>query len=373
MKKVFILHLLPLEYYPPITNLLAILDLDKDISTQVCTTKNNKKRSNFEAETIPIYRTGYPGYAKSLLLKLWSFFMYVFLPLWRLLLFKPDVLIYYEPHSAMPAYVYKKFFNKKVRLFIHYHEYYASDDFKSPSMGSVRFSHKLEVAFLYKKAEWISQTNTDRLNFFSKDYAFISKPKLYTLANYPPKEWYRKLKQHKINKAPIKMLYLGALSFENTFIREIVKFVNENASMVSLDVFSYNTQRDVIAWFKALKTPNIKFNDSGVPYEDIPKIAVNYDIGLVLYKGHNTNYQFNAPNKLFEYLVCGLDVWVPNELKGCETYVNMESRPFVFAVNYNKLDSKILQYSQDKKDAAQREINYNAEDEYAKLITKIKC
>ena len=189
LKRVYILHLLPLEYYPPITNLLNILSKDKLVKTAIFSTKNTKNRPSFQTKNIQISRTNYPGYQKNIILKFWSFFTYVFLPLWQIIVFKPHVLMYYEPHSALPAYLYKRFFNPRVKLFIHHHEYYAPEEFQGPAMRSVRFFHKLETTFLFKKATWISQTNTHRLDFFSKDYPYIPKSTLFTLANYPPLSW----------------------------------------------------------------------------------------------------------------------------------------------------------------------------------------
>lgn len=372
LKRVYILHLLPLEYYPPITNLLNILSKDKRVKTAVFSTKNNKNRPRFQTENIHISRTNYPGYQKNIILKFWSFFTYVVLPLWQLIVFKPHVLMYYEPHSAMPAYVYKKFFNRKVKIIIHYHEYYAPTDFNGPSMGSVRYFHKLETTYLYKKAAWISQTNRQRLDFFSKDNPCVPNSKLFTLANYPPKSWTkRRNKPSRIN-VPIKLLYLGALSFENTYIREIVAFVQKNPNMLHLDIFSYNMHKDVLSWLASLKITNIKLNHLGVAYDAIPKIASNYDLGLVLYKGHNTNYQYNAPNKLFEYLVCGLDVWVPKELAGCKKYLNKDSKPCVVEVDYNYLSISDLTHFSKGEDMLQRQIQFHAEDENTVLIEKIK-
>ena len=169
-------------------------------------------------------------------------------------------------------------------------------------MRSVRFFHKLETTFLYKKAAWISQTNSHRLDFFSKDHPYVPKSILFSLANYPPISWAKSLKKRSKIKGPIKLLYIGALSFENTYIREIVTFVRNNPNSIKLDIFSYNMHNDVLSWLQSESIENISLNAFGIPYDQIPKIASSYDIGLVLYKGHNINYQYNAPNKLFEYL-----------------------------------------------------------------------
>ena len=372
LKRVYILHLLPLEYYPPITNLLNILSKDKLVKTAVFSTKNNKYRPRFQTKNIQISRTNYPGYQKNIILKFWSFFTYVFLPLWQIIVFKPHVLMYYEPHSALPAYIYKRFFNPRVKLFIHHHEYYAPEEFQGPAMRSVRFFHKLETTFLYKKAAWISQTNSYRLDFFSKDYPYVPKSTLFSLANYPPLSWAKSLKKRSKIKGPIKLLYIGALSFENTYIREIVTFVRNNPNSIKLDIFSYNMHNDVLSWLQSESIENISLNAFGIPYDQIPKIASSYDIGLVLYKGHNINYQYNAPNKLFEYLVCGLDVWVPKELLGCKAYLNSQTRPFVLDVNYNNLSMANFNSIKEENSVGDSLIQYNAEDEAIKLLQQIK-
>ncbi|MFB1027925.1 MAG: hypothetical protein QMC27_08275 [Flavobacteriaceae bacterium] len=372
LKRVYIIHLLPLEYYPPITNLLNILSKDKLVKTAVFSTKNNKYRPRFQTKNIQISRTNYPGYQKNIILKFWSFFTYVFLPLWQIIVFKPHVLMYYEPHSALPAYLYKRFFNPRVKLFIHHHEYYAPEEFQDPAMRSVRFFHKLETTFLYKKAAWISQTNSHRLDFFSKDYPYVPKSILFSLANYPPLSWAKSLKKRSKIKGPIKLLYIGALSFENTYIREIVTFVRNNPNSIKLDIFSYNMHNDVLSWLQSESIENISLNAFGIPYDQIPKIASSYDIGLVLYKGHNINYQYNAPNKLFEYLVCGLDVWVPKELLGCKAYLNSQTRPFVLDVNYNNLSMANFNSIKEENSVGDSFIKYNAEDEAIKLLQQIK-
>ena len=372
LKRVYIIHLLPLEYYPPITNLLNILSKDKLVKTAIFSTKNNKYRPRFQTKNIQISRTNYPGYQKNIILKFWSFFTYVFLPLWQIIVFKPHVLMYYEPHSALPAYLYKRFFNPGVKLFIHHHEYYAPEEFQGSAMRSVRFFHKLETTFLYKKAAWISQTNSYRLDFFSKDYPYVPKSTLFSLANYPPLSWAKSLKKRSKIKGPIKLLYIGALSFENTYIREIVTFVRNNPNSIMLDIFSYNMHNDVLSWLQSESIENISLNAFGIPYGQIPKIASSYDIGLVLYKGHNINYQYNAPNKLFEYLVCGLDVWVPKELLGCKAYLNSQTRPFVLDVNYNNLSMANFNSIKEENSFGDSLIQYNAEDEAIKLLQQIK-
>lgn len=342
MKRVFIVHLLPLEYYPPVTNLLDILGADEQVKTAVYTTHNNKHRPVYSHQQVEIYRSTYPAYVKNKLQKIWAYGRYVMGPLWHLLRFQPDAVMYYEPHSAMPVYIYKKLMNRKARIFIHNHEYYATEDFKKPAMAAVRFFHLLERRYLYKKAVWISQTNEQRLQLFKTDYPFVDNNVLRSLANYPPMHWQEPAKLQKRPSDKIKLLYLGALSFENTYIEALVKYVSTYQDQLSLDIYSYNTSAEVAKFLETQNASNITYHKEGINYSDIPKIAAAYDIGVILYNGHNLNYTYNAPNKLFEYLACGLNVWVPLELEGCKPYLNENNRPVVQALDFRALSGALI-------------------------------
>ena len=75
----------------------------------------------------------------------------------------------------------------------------------------------------------------------------------------------------------------------------------------------------------------------GLPYDELPRIIKNYTVGVVLYNGHIPNYIYNAPNKLFEYLACGLDVWLPQTMIGSLPYVTQNSYPKVTALDFTTL------------------------------------
>ena len=65
----------------------------------------------------------------------------------------------------------------------------------------------------------------------------------------------------------------------------------------------------------------------------------NYDVGVILYKPLIDNFKYNAPNKLFEYLVCGLEVWFPGNLLGILPY--QKAHPLkVFALDFTNLEGK---------------------------------
>lgn len=341
MKKIAILHLLPLEYYPPVTNLADLLAEEPDAKVLLFSSHNPAGREAYSNRGIRIRRVVYPAYVKGAFRKLYAFLSMFFSATFALIRFKPDVILYYEPHSAYPAYLYTRFLKGSARLFIHYHEYYSPEEYLAPHMQSVRYFHRKECSWLYRKAEWISQTNARRLELFAADYPFIPRERLHSLANYPPQSWYRR-GQSKSPSEKLRFLYLGALSFENTYIRPVVEFVLAHPDRLQLDIYSYNLHSDVAQYLSSLQSSAVRLFREGVPYHRIPELASGYDIGLILYNGHNANYAYNAPNKLFEYLACGLDVWVPEGQEGCRPYVQSGVIPEVKAVNYDRLSMALL-------------------------------
>lgn len=341
MKRVFILHMLPLEYYPPVTNLLDVLTEESSMHLAVFSTHNTKNRAAYSNPKTAIFRTAHPAYFKNTVGKMLAYIRYVLWPLWRIIRFKPDSIVYFEPHSAMPAYVYQKFLDSKVQVFIHHHEYYAKAEFNAPSMAAVRWFHRLETGYLYLKARWISQTNAQRQALFKNDHPYVKESVLQILPNYPPQSWLQTT-QHTIPPKRLKLLYIGALSFENTYIKELVGFVLAHSAHVTLDIYAYNTSSSVKDYLHNINANAIRFFEDGIAYNSIPELAKQYHVGVVLYKGHNLNYIYNAPNKLFEYMACGLEVWVPMVMTGCQPYLNRATRPVVRTVDYTNLNDNLL-------------------------------
>ena len=106
-------------------------------------------------------------------------------------------------------------------------------------------------------------------------------------------------------------------------------------------------------------------------YKELPELLKQFDVGLILYNGAIDNYIYNAPNKLFEYLACGLDVWLPNVMTGSLEYVCETAKPRVLALNFNHLVQYKLSDLIGKDNLPFREINHTCETEYEKLYKAI--
>jgi len=373
MKRLMICHLLPLERYPPTMNLLRVLSSESELEVRICAAKNaSVTSSNFRIEGIKIFRFLQPMDATNLFSKFWSYLSMTFGPLLQMLIWRPERILYVEPHSSFPVYLYKRFFNKKVHIFIHHHEYYAKEQFDEQGMGLVRYYHQKELTYLYPKAVWISQTNQFRLDLFYKDHPFLNPYNLQVLANFPPRSWQQQRGALRSSEK-ISCLYIGALSFENTYIREIVEYSLANSSHMTLSIYSNNIKEDVAHFLKKYSEQGVTLMAGGIPYDEIPQLAGQFDLGLVLYKGHNLNYTYNAPNKLFEYLAIGLDVLVPQQLKGCTPYWNTKTRPSVMPVDFNDLKFDLKSFKSQQLKKTLNKSGYFCDQELMPLIKALKA
>ena len=82
---------------------------------------------------------------------------------------------------------------------------------------------------------------------------------------------------------------------------------------------------------------------------------------------------YNAPNKLFEYLACGLDVWFPHLIKSSLPYATESSYPKVLPVNFDKLETYDLKVMIDRTGLEYKPSDYYCEDGFSYLLNTIKA
>jgi len=365
-KSLAIIHFYPLEFFPPVTNLLNFFSsgLTK-FNVYVFTTHNNKKRKIFQHKSVKIRRYLFPLPEENAIIRGLKYSCFFIGSLFQLILKKPDTIIYYETISSWPVYVYSKYINKKCNIFIHFHEY-ASQEWYLKYMKLVRYFHKLELDYLYDKAIWISQTNKSRLKIFSQDNFTINANKLKVLPNYPPKSWSINKNQEK-KSDKIRLVYIGSLSFEGTFISEFCNWVSTQNNFI-FDVYSYNIHDEVRSFLNQFDDGKINFYEDGVDYQEIPNLLKKYDVGIILHKAFNENYKYNATNKLFEYLICDLDVWFPNEMLGCQEFSSINTWPVVTGMDFKNLAKIKLSIYTDRKDFSYEPKHFFYEEVFIELI-----
>jgi hypothetical protein len=145
---------------------------------------------------------------------------------------------------------------------------------------------------------------------------------------------------------------------EGTYLRHLSEWVQEKTEEFLLDIYSYNYTKDVETYFNNLQAPNIRFFPLGINYQNIPEVIGTYHVGLIIYASDYVNTVHCAPNKLFEYLACGLDVWFPEEMLGIYPYEQSDVYPKVVKVDFKKLDDF------DYKAALEREGLPESKDQY---------
>ncbi len=336
MKNIVIVHYSPLELYPPLQNLIGFLKEYKKCKVAVFTTKLSDKVSitfNSPSSSISINRVLRSDTNRSKAIRYFCYFVFHIRCLINIIKLRPIRLFYFETLSSLAPFIYKAFFNRSVGLLIHYHEYISNIEYQKAS-PVLFYLHKLEKR-IYNRSIWISHTNKFRLDMFREDISPIRLENLYVIPNYPPRTW--KAFPKPILGMPIKVVYAGALSLTTMFTETFARWVVDQKGKVIWDIYSYNFTQDVDLFIKQLESPWVKLNP-GVDYDELPSILIRYDVGIILYKGHIPNYIYNAPNKLFEYLACGLSVWLPSVMVGSLSYCTDETYPQVVALDFNGLD-----------------------------------
>lgn len=342
--RVTVVHWFPLEQFPPAQNLLRFLRDSEKVDACCLTTSNDRGYPDFFVDGCRILRRDFPGSRMGRLKRLWlllSFPIWVFINLWRL---KPEVVLYLEPHSAPGVFLYSVL-HPRCRVFIHYHEYRELSHYRERGNFVARVAHRLEQLWLYRRAEWISHTNSDRVDLFLQDVPGVAREKMRVMPNYPPADWLRtRGAAWPAVGEPLRLFYAGAASFRDTWIREVCEWVlTQPASEVTLDLMINNSDRETRDWLESIRCDQVGVNTIGIDYAQLPELLRKYHVGLILYRGTTRNYIYNAPNKLFETLVCGLDVWYPPCMLGVKPYDRADVEPRVLETDFEHLDRLDLQ------------------------------
>lgn len=373
--KLAVVHWFPLEQYPPATNLLDYFAAQPDWRVSVYSCRNDRGLPDYEDPRVSARRFWFPS--RSLKApRRWI--AYTWFPIGVLLgLFstRPNVLLYVEPHSALPAFLYC-LISRRCRLFVHYHEYRDRDEYLQPGMRLVRLGYWIERRFLYRRAEWISQTNHDRNRLFHEDLPAVDASKLEILPNYPPREWSEGARAawRRCDDGPLRLVYVGAVSLRDTFIGPLVDWMTgeDSPGDVTLDIYSHNNDAETCEFLESASCDSIRFHRRGIAYHDLPTVLVDHHVGLILYRANTRNYVYNASNKLFEYLAMGLDVWYPPQMLGVKPYAERESWPRVLETDFLRLPELDLKGRRDRTSIPESSACYWSDDALASLRDRME-
>ena len=331
IKKIAIIHFQPLEKYPPVMNIINDIAAMSNVSCSIYST-NNKSKNWFNVNGVNIFR--FATIYQNSLLRYWCYFKFNCSCLLFLLLKRPQTIIAFEAYSILPLYIYSNFF-KHIISIIHYHEYISQQEISKGS-AYTKFLNKLEIK-LYKTCHYISQTNVERQTLFLNDYKFIDVRKMLINPNFPPKNWYEfaQINKKKNNTGVIKLVHVGAISLSTMYTKEIVNWVIAQNGKYVIDFYTDNITTNATLFFKNINNKNVNLL-SGINYFSLPQTLIHYDIGLTLYNGHIPNYIFNVPNKVLEYIACGLQVWYSKDLISTKKFTEINAINGCFEIDFNK-------------------------------------
>ena len=367
MRNIVIIHFMPLELYPPIQNFIRFLE-KKAVAKQVyiLSTRNQSSGVNefvSHSSHIKIVRVGKPDKKSNAVTRTINYAVFYVGCLWKLITKKPSAILYFETMSSFPAYIYKRFFNSKVKVMVHYHEYTAPEEYND-SMVLNKFFYRYEK-WIYARTTWVSHTNAWRMKQFMHDISPVSiAGQAHILPNYPPANWKHSSKEKII--LPLKVIYAGALSMKTMFTKEFAEWVVRQNGLVIWDIYSLNITSDAKAFLESISSEWISLK-KGVDYAALPEVLQKYDVGVILYKGHIDNYVYNAPNKLFEYWACGLDIWFPKIMTGSLPYITQGVYPKVMAVDFEDLSKLDLSSAIDRSGLSYSPSAFYAEDTFNEL------
>jgi hypothetical protein len=248
-----------------------------------------------------------------------GYLKYNLMSLLKLIQLKPKAIFGYETYSIWPIYVYQKL-NKSVSIHIHYHEYMSPDEINKSSFY-FKFLHRLEKKVLRHSAT-VSQTNSDRLELFLRDNPFMDKKNTSIWPNYPPLSWHTlSLKRKKRESAEIiKLVHVGAVGMDTMYIKEIVNWVIAQEGKYTLDFITDNIEDKAKHFIMSKGSIYVNIHKE-VNYFEMPIVLSAYDLGLTLYNGFIPNHTYSVPNKVMEYLVCGLAVGYSKQLVSTRKFI----------------------------------------------------
>lgn len=370
--QVAILHLLPLEKYPPVMNFIRTLEqADPDCAVKVYTSYPDDSGiqlfvpSGPRVEIIrggkrPASPKGFSGMLHRVgnLLRITG----------SLIRNKPSAILYYETFSVFPVWLMGLLTGWKSRILIHYHEYVSPAEIRNaPAMFRV-FS-RIELG-VWPRAVWISHTHPLRMQQFVADYpGILPAEALQVIPNYPPGSWSEPDGLPRAQNGK-RLVYVGVLGLETMYLPEVCAWLEGPGQSFTLDIYAFQVHPDVRAFLHRAGNQRIRLH-SGVDYFSLPAILRQYDTGLVLYKGHIPNFVMIAPNKLFEYLSCGLEVWLPKQMVGSLPYVNDAVNPRVLAVDFENLNAETPRLLPPEEAMPARKEVYICEEAFQPLIAAL--
>lgn len=364
-----------MELFPPVMNMARFLALNLGEHTEIAiyTTSAGPKFPVFttpDLRNVRIYREGGAASGRAWPVRVARYVWFHLFGFIHCLWNRPAHIIYLDSISALVPVLLNAVFRGKVPLYIHYHEYMSPQDYSISS--SLNYIHRMEKQ-VYDSAKWVSHTNMDRMRLFLADIGKQSGGRQFRIMpNYPPRSWAGEHRKHAFQPGKVlRLVYSGAVDLNTMFLREVITWVDRQNGKCELSILSNQNTKEISRYLEQHQIRHVFLHDP-VPYHKLPEVLKLNDVGLILYTDYYVNFVYNAPNKLFEYLSVGLDVWYPITMKGIHEYRQNAQHPLVVSVDFSKLEGVPFEAMMPDKHLEFKETAFHAEDVYIELLECVK-
>jgi len=281
-------------------------------------------------------------------------YIYQYLEVLNVILFKREKIFYCtdDVTTRIVLFCYK-FFRKGKRTHIVYHEFENIDEINN---------HLLHHKFPYGKLplhllDLVIAPEENRLQILLSHLGLPEShgmmiPNTCKVNNksVKPHEIFKKISPEKTT-----LLHVGSVGTRGHYFENVISALPDAWTLILVGMLS-EVQRSVLEKYRGRK--DILHIDQ-LPHSELAKLYAGTDLGLILYKGMDQNYEFCAPNKLYEMWSSGVPV-IGHRLKGLEGVFKHSFQGALFDFESPKLETDLSNWKQqfDQKDASSRLKNY---------------
>ena len=228
-------------------------------------------------------------------------------------LFYKNRIVYYTPdiHLIFFLILFKRFFKKK-KWEVIYHQF---ELIEPHQLGKIE---KFEFQFILNNIQYVNWSvfpEKNRIEYFK---SLVHKEFNYEL--FPntchvnkeldlvfPKEFHNIPKTHKI------IGHIGNLG-ENHYLNFYIELIEQCKNDLLTFVFIGRFSDKLLKRLKSIENSNVVIVNE-VPHRELKYYYYYIQYGVILYKGVDLNFEYCAPNKLYEYWSYGIPV-IAHSLKG---------------------------------------------------------
>jgi len=169
--------------------------------------------------------------------------------------------------------------------------------------------------WIFRQADVVMHAEEQRLLYCQK--AYRSKAKHFLLENLPQGGTGVALRKKSLPGGPLRAVYLGALLPDRCCEEVIKAFTGISPDVASCDFIGFGApayEQKLKGLLAGLKITHVRFLPP-VKHSEMFESLAQYDAGLAFYENINLNQYYCAPNKIYDYLACGVPV-ISNDYPG---------------------------------------------------------